>query len=111
MTTIRVLLMLVVLCVPVWAAEQLDLAAPITPPSTTTYKVIFLSMQWPQGEVSITLADENGKTTGYSYNGPEATSLMQMLNTANLSVKSLQRRILEKLVNDGKLTGTVSGPP
>lgn len=94
-----------------WAAEQLNLTTPITAPSTTTYKVIFLAMQWPQGQVTIELADENGKTTGYSYNGAEATSLMAALNTANLSVKSLQRRILEKLVSDGKLTGTVSGTP
>ncbi len=36
---------------------------------------------------------------------------MVALNTANLSIKSPQRRILERLVADGKLTGSIAGTP
>ncbi len=40
-----------------------------------------------------------------------ATTLMRVLNKANLFTKSLHKRIMEKAVADGKLTGTISGPP
>lgn len=95
----------------VWATEQLDLTTPITAPSTTNYKVTHLAMEWTSGVIDITLADNQGRTQTYTYNGAEGQALMLALNTANLSVKSLQRRILEKLVVDGKLIGTISGTP
>lgn len=91
--------------------EQIDLTVPITAPSTSTYRVIRLILDWPNGEIDITLADENGKTATFGYRNAEATALMLTLNTANLSVKSLHKRILEKLIADGKLAGTVSGTP
>lgn len=91
--------------------EQLDLTAPITAPSVTTYRVITLTMNWPTGDIGITLADQLGGTQTFAYTGAEGVALMLVLNTANLSVKSLHKRILEKLVADGKLSGTVSGTP
>jgi hypothetical protein len=49
-----------------------------------------------------------GKMYVGTYSGAEATQLMQTLNTANLTTKSLQKRVLEKLQADGKLPpGTV----
>lgn len=108
---IRLLLALVLLACPVYAAEQLDLTTPIQAPSVTSYRVIALSMVWPTGDIAITLADPLGGTQTFSYTGADGVALMQTLNTANLSVKSLHKRILEKLVADGKLTGTVSGTP
>ncbi len=47
----------------------------------------------------------------FTYEGSTAVTLILALNKANLSITSLQRRILERLVADGKLTGTVSGTP
>ena len=91
--------------------EQIDLTAPITTPATTNYRVVRLFLDWPNGLINIDLADENGKITAFQYTNAAATSLMIFLNTANLSIKSLHRRILEKLVADGKLAGTISGTP
>ena len=92
-------------------SEQLDLTIPVTPPATLTYRVTVLHLDWPNGVINITLVDNNGVAKTESYTNAEATTLMGILNTANLSVKSLHKRILEKLVADGKLSGTISGTP
>lgn len=49
--------------------EQLDLTAPITAPSVTTYRVITLTMNWPTGDIGITLADQLGGTQTFAYTG------------------------------------------
>lgn len=92
-------------------SEQLDLTVPVQPPSTLTYRVTVLHLDWPNGVINVTLVDNNGVARTVTYTNAEATTLMGILNTANLSVKSLHKRILEKLVADGKLTGTISGTP
>ena len=91
------------------AGEQLDLAAPI---NISAYRVIGLNLDWEGATIVIHLrAVTTGKSSTFIYTGATATSLMTALNKANLSTNSLQKRILEKLVTDGKLTGTVSGSP
>ena len=93
-------------------AEQLDLTVPIAGPTISTYKIIELRMNWPNGEIDVTLADELGKTIACQYRGAEAVALMLTLNTANLSVKSLHKRTIEKLQAGGKLpAGTITGTP
>ena len=57
------------------------------------------------------MRDNNDERSSYSYHGQEATNLIKFLNTANLTTKSMHKRILEKLSNDGKLPGTVQGAP
>jgi hypothetical protein len=48
----------------------------------------------------------------FTYTGEQAAQRLSVLNTANLTTKSLEKRLLEVLVNDGKLPpGTVSGTP
>jgi len=55
----------------------------------------------------------------FRYGGPAGTdadrtkahNLMVALNKANLTIKSLQKRILEQLTTDGLLLGTVNGTP
>jgi len=94
--------------------EKLDLQTPLPPQGTTVtnYRVIELRMNWPLAEVVVTLSDQVGGTINCSYSGPEAAALMLTLNTANLSVKSLHKRTIEKLQADGKLpAGTISGTP
>lgn len=54
----------------------------------------------------------NGRQVVASYAAADADALMRALNTANLSTKSLQRRVIEKLVADGKVpAGLISGVP
>lgn len=93
-------------------AERLDLASPEkSAPGTITWKPILLHLNWEQATIKAGFRGDNGEYTSIGYEGTEATNLMIVLNKANLSVKSLHRRIMEKAVADGKLNGTISGTP
>lgn len=93
-------------------AEKIDLTTPYKPDprEATDFTVAMLVLdRFGQG-VHITLR-KNGVSAEFSYNGDEAMDIMRALNKANLSIKSLDRRILEKLIADGKIVGTISGSP
>jgi len=113
-------------------AEELILTDPIVPaapPPTTKYRVSAFTMDLealaapaaappsqpapvPEpGLVSIKLKDDTGKYSFYQYTGAVAVTMIKQLNTANLTTKSMQKRILEKLSADGLLPGTVQGTP
>lgn len=101
-------------------AQILSLTTPIpgvTPPTVTGYEVIrFLIERKPVARISIVLDDNTGNRILAEYSdangGTTAATLISALNTANLSVKSLQQRILERLAADGKIpAGTVTGTP
>jgi hypothetical protein len=117
-------------------AEELILTTPITPPApapTTKYRVSAFTMDLETvtgppvialpppappappptepGLVSIKLKDDAGNYSTYEYTGKKAVQMIQQLNTANLTQKSMQRRIMEKLAADGFLPGTVQGTP
>ena len=90
-------------------AELITLTSPL--PALSTYTVVELNLNWDAASIQIGLKGTNGERTHYSYSGATATTLMVALNKANLSIKSLQRRVIEQLVTDGKLAGTISGSP
>ena len=94
-------------------AETLVLTtAEVTPQITTTdYRVIYLLLDWEQKLIVIHLRGTNGERKEFRYEGTVALNLMVALNKSDLSIKSLQRRILEKLIADGKLSGSVTGTP
>ncbi len=93
-------------------AEQLDLASPEQDaPGTVTWKPILLHLDWERATIKAGFRGDNGEYTSIGYEGAAATTLMISLNKADLSVKSLQRRVMEKAVADGKLSGTISGTP
>jgi hypothetical protein len=100
-------------------AEELILTDPIVTPDTTKYRVSAFTMDLETvyavtgdpGIVTIKLKDDTGKYSSYQYTGQTAITMIKQLNTANLSTKSLQKRILEKLSADGFLPGTVQGTP
>jgi hypothetical protein len=93
--------------------EAVTLTTPeITPQITTTdYRVIGLLLEWERASIVMHLRGTNGERKECRYDGAEATTLMRALNVANLSIKSLHRRILERLIADGKIAGSVSGVP
>jgi len=97
------------------AGEQLDLTTPIVQPTITQYTVDKVLLSWSQNLVHVEVmhaATGARKTFLYSATTtPTGQTLMRALNKADLSVKSLQRRILERLALDGHLVGTVSGTP
>lgn len=92
-------------------AEQLTLTVVETKPVNTYYRVARLDLNWREAIIHIELTGTNGERKGHTYDGQTATSLMVVLNTANLSVKSLHRRVLERLVADGVILGSVTGTP
>ena len=92
-------------------AEELKLTTPVAYPSCIGYCVDRVDLNWRDTVIHIELRGTNNEKLEYEYRGEVATNLMLGLNTANLSVKSLHRRILERLVADGVLDGIVSGSP
>jgi hypothetical protein len=91
--------------------EQIDLTTPETFPSVTNYKVDGFTIRRTAKVITIDLLGSNGEHKGFSYNGAQAVTLMNALNTSNNSVTSLEKRILQRLVADGHLAGAISGSP
>lgn len=92
--------------------EQLDLTTPLTTPNVTYYRVTRVYMDFPAAFIKIDLVDTNSRELTHTYTNSTATTFMVALNKANLSVKSLHRRIIERLQADGVLpAGTISGSP
>ena len=104
-------------------AEDLILTTPEVIPqiTTTSYRVVGLNLQWERTTIVIHVRGTNGELKQFQYGGNEpstppaektkALNLMIALNKANLTIKSLQRRVLEQLATDGLLVGAVSGSP
>ena len=93
--------------------ESISLTTPEVIPAITTtdYRVVLLHLDFEKAEIAIHLRGTNGERKEFRYSGDTATTMMVGLNKANLSIKSLQRRILERLAADGLLSGTVTGVP
>lgn len=95
-------------------AESLTLTTPVTPtqPTTSSYRIVTLTLAWEAARITIVLKDNNGMQFVTCYEGAVATNLMVALNKANLSTSSLQKRVLQQLATDGKLpAGSVTGTP
>lgn len=90
-------------------AENITLATPVARPSITSYRVTDLYLSFGGQKIVITLTNDVGETLRHSVVGSTAVDLMKALNKANLSTKSLQRRVLELLIADGVIEGTISG--
>jgi hypothetical protein len=89
--------------------ETLTLTTPISSPSVVVARLI---LDWAGAAIYVVLVAPNGHRLEYSYAGATATNLMIGLNKANLSVKSLHKRIIEQLVADHpELAGVISGAP
>ena len=92
-------------------SETLTLTTPISA-STTGYSVRRLDLDWDASAISIRVRSSLGVDITANYDGSIALTLMTQLNKIDLTVKSLQKRILERLVTDGKLpAGSVTGSP
>lgn len=93
--------------------ETLTLTTPEVVPQITTsdYKIASLLLDVEGSTIVVHLRGTNGERKEFRYEGATAKTLLTALNKADLSVKSLQRRILERLLADSKLTGAVTGLP
>lgn len=108
-----------------------EVAVPTTPVVTTitSYRVTgFKFEREPDWRFTITFQDSNGKVYTDEHSGPTsipnssggtpltnpngADTFMKQLNTANLSTISLTKRLLQHLVQHGKIpAATVTGTP
>src|SRR5687767_11917853 len=97
-------------------AELITLASAhvVDPRQTPTFTVDSLLLNWKDKRIVIHLGG-NGVQRMIEYadlpENPVATNLMVALNKANLSTKSLHKRVLERLVTDGHIAGTIGGTP
>lgn len=89
--------------------ETLTLTTPLTSSAVVVERLI---LDWTGAAIYVVLRAPDGRRLEYSYLGASATALMTALNKANLSVKSLHRRIVEQLQADHpELAGIISGVP
>lgn len=91
--------------------EKITLTTPISTTDLINYTVKRLDLNWSDAILHVDVLSNIGKQFSHEYRGIDATNKMIALNKANLSVKSLHRRILEQLITDGILAGTVEGTP
>jgi hypothetical protein len=99
-------------------AEILTLASSIDPPKTV-FRIAQILFDWVGARIEIHVREYAGGVFGERvivafYTGPTATTLMNQLNTLNLSTagNSLHQRIITRLLADSKLpTGIASGAP
>lgn len=83
-----------------------------TPPAQqTTWRVSELHFNWDAPSIQIGLKGTNGEAKHHLYSGAAATTLMIALNKANMATTSLHRRVINQLVTDAVIAGTVSGSP
>ena len=97
------------------AKEEIALSTPTTPSPITSWKVVRIVLQTePDALIQIKVVGSNGTFKDYEYNtiNDDPLTKIKVLNKANLSTKSLERRILEQLQSDFPgLNGTITGTP
>lgn len=104
-------------------AEQLNLAQ-ATGPTTTLWRVrrlvlergLFsdagsITLDPSRSSIEALLRGDNGTETSVRWTGQAADTLLIALNKANLSTTSLEKRVLNQAITDGKLSGTIAGSP
>ena len=99
--------------------EQLDLTSPLAYAArveqsveVSTYRVVSIYFDWEAPLIVVRVRDERNVIVSATYENATATTLMTQLNKLDLSTQSLHKRILNRLVADGKLpAGTVTGSP
>jgi hypothetical protein len=91
------------------AQERVDLTTPETKPSNTSYRPVRVVLDADLPAIEIWLKGDNGEVASCHYTGPTAQALLVALNKADLSTRSLNQRILDRVVADGCLVGTVAG--
>jgi hypothetical protein len=93
-------------------SEIYTLTTPLTKPSVLTFVIVFLSLDWGNSRIVVRIQWSDNTGEEFTYEGAEAVSLMTGLNSANLTTKSLYKRVGERLRDDGKVPpGSVTGTP
>lgn len=84
--------------------DKLNLAAPQQMgPAAASFEIIAIHKRRAPWALHIELRDDQGKTYDRNYAGAQARGVIRQLNTADLSVRSEERRLLEWLQSIGDL--------
>jgi len=93
-------------------AEQINLTIPKPDiPGLSSWRIVVIVLNIQRKLIQIDLLSNSGENKTVKIGGAKATTLIKQLNKANLSTKSLHKRILERLIADGEFNGTISGTP
>lgn len=80
-------------------------------PNETDWEIDTLLLAWRAQRIHIDVISNVGTKRSKEYTGIDATNKMVALNKANLTTKSLHKRIMEFLQADGVISGTITGTP
>jgi len=84
--------------------EKAILSTPLVHSSTITdYQILSVFIQRAPAKLVIIYQDNLGNELSDEHTGVDAPALVKFLNTANLSLKSLERLALEHLIAEGKI--------
>jgi hypothetical protein len=92
--------------------ERVNLTNPIAKPSISNYTISYLALDWSNQRVTIELLANNGERLSKVYDSttnPTGNTIMTGLNTANLTTRSLNQRVFDRLIQDKVIEGTVTG--
>lgn len=97
---------------PVRAEEVADLtlSMPADARRANRVKVWELILRRDPPAISVVVGD-NSIRRSFSWVGAEAKALIIFLNKADLRTNTLNKRILQKLIDEGRLQGSVIGDP
>jgi hypothetical protein len=95
--------------------ERITLAAPEVVPQiqTTDYRPVVIHLERePQPRVVVLFAGTNGERKEWRVDDPaRALTLLKALNTANLTLNSLEKRCMTQAIADGVFAGAITGTP
>ena len=97
--------------------ETVTLTTPITKPVVSTIQLQSIHIDVMTKSIYLTWIGDNNEVFSANYPTPSPNAqpsggaLITTLNTANLSTLSLVKRIYQRLVLDGYITGTIIGTP
>lgn len=89
--------------------EQITLTAPVVRPNTTKYTLSELILDWENSRIIVQLKSDTNTMLVHTYDGDVANTLLIALNKVNLTVRSFNQRIFDRLIADGVLVGNVAG--
>lgn len=93
-------------------AESITLATPeVVSRTTTDYRIGRMTFDPDAQLILILFRGTNGEQREWRVEGATAMTRMRALMKADLSTKSLPRRIMEAAIADGVFAGTISGAP
>lgn len=90
------------------ATLTLTTPVPAPVPGRNSFTLSRLVLDVDLAQIEIVGKGDDGKKVRHTIKGAAATTLMGQLNNADLSTNTLKRRVLQRLVDDGVLVGTVS---